>query len=76
MLIKLVIFPNLCVVSNLHYCSLHRNAQYGLMPFRLLKLRIDAFTVVPPVPPSETMRQREAGSSIGNSGSGAVLFWR
>ena len=29
------------VASILHYCSLHRNAQYGLVPFRVLKLRIE-----------------------------------
>ena len=25
------------VASILHYCSLYRNAQYGLVPFRVLK---------------------------------------
>ena len=29
------------VASILHYCSLHRNAQYGLVPFRVLKLKIE-----------------------------------
>ena len=29
------------VTSILHYCSLHRNAQYGLVPFRVLKLKIE-----------------------------------
>ena len=27
--------------SILHYCSLHRNAQYGPVPFRVLKLKIE-----------------------------------
>ena len=29
------------VASILHYCSFHRNAQYGLVPFRVLKLKIE-----------------------------------
>ena len=35
------------VASILHYCSLHRNAQYGLVPFRVLKLKIEELKVAP-----------------------------
>ena len=37
-LLKLLI-SNLFVASILHYCSLHRNAQYGLVPFRVIFVR-------------------------------------
>ena len=35
-----VIFSNLFVDSILHYCSLHRNAQYGLVPFMVFNWRL------------------------------------
>ena len=45
MLLKLFIFSNLFVASILNYCSFHRNAQYGLVPFRVLQLKIEDASV-------------------------------
>ena len=41
MLLKLLIFSHLFVASILHYWSWHRNAQYSLVHFRVLKLKIE-----------------------------------
>ena len=36
-----LLISNLFVASILHHCSLHRNAQYGIVPFRVLKMKIE-----------------------------------
>ena len=43
-----MLISNLFVASILHYCSLHRNAQYGLVSFRVLKLKIEEYYAIPP----------------------------
>ena len=39
--LRKLLISNLFVAPILHYCSLHRNAQYGLVPFRVLTLKIE-----------------------------------